>query len=84
MKKPELMTPNGRPEDFSILFVKDSCTVMAIYDAIEESVTGTDLVEKLNRLRLFSRFSLERETPEYVRLITTDCFGNTHYFKAWK
>ena len=84
MKNPELMNENGVSESLSIMFHKDNCTVIAIQDATEESVTGSDLVEKLNKLRLFSRFSLDRETAEYARLITIDCFGNTHYFKAWK
>ena len=84
MKNPELMTENGIPENLSILFMKDNCTVIAIQDATEECVTGTELVEKLNKLRLFSRFSLDRETAEYARLITIDCWGNTHYLKAWK
>ena len=39
--------------------------MIAIQDATEESVTGADLVEKLNKLRLFSRFQLDRETKNY-------------------
>ncbi|MBR1658180.1 MAG: hypothetical protein IJ697_06915 [Synergistaceae bacterium] len=66
------------------MFHKDNCNVVAIQDATEDSVTGSELVENLNKLRLFSRFRLDRETNEYARLITTDCWGNTHYFKAWK
>ncbi|MBR1437274.1 MAG: hypothetical protein IJ587_01935 [Synergistaceae bacterium] len=84
MKNPELLTANGIPEALSIMFHKDNCSVIAIQDATEESVTGSELVENLNKLRLFSRFRLDRETNEYARLITTDCWGNTHYFKAWK
>ena len=84
MKKPELINENGEPESLSIMFHKDNCTVIAIQDATEESVTGADLVEKLNKLRLFSRFSLDRETAEYARLVTVDCWGKTHFFKAWK
>ena len=84
MKNPELLTANGIPEALSIMFHKDNCNVVAIQDATEDSVTGSELVENLNKLRLFSRFRLDRETNEYARLITTDCWGNTHYFKAWK
>ena len=84
MKNPELLTQNGEPENLSILFMKDNCTVIAILDATEESVTGSELVTNLNALRLFSKFSLDRETSEYARLVTVDCWGNTHYFKAWK
>ena len=85
MKNPEIMDANGTPESLSIMFHKDNCSVIAIQDATEDSVTGPDLVANLNRLRLFSRFQLDRETNEYARLITTDCWGKTHYFlRAWK
>lgn len=84
MKNPELITANGLKEELSIMFHKDNCNVIEILDATEDSVTGLELVENLNKLRLFSRFRLDRETAEYARLITIDCFGNTHYFKAWK
>lgn len=84
MKNPEIMDANGVPESLSIMFHKDNCSVIAIQDATEDSVTGPDLVANLNRLRLFSRFQLDRETNEYARLITTDCWGKTHYFRAWK
>ena len=84
MKNPELMTENGSPENLSILFTKDNCTVIAIQDATEESITGAELAEKLNKLRLLSKFYLDRETVDYARLVTVDCFGVTHYFKAWK
>ncbi len=84
MKNPEIMNANGIPESLSIMFHRENCSVIAIQDATEDSVTGSDLVSNLNRLRLFSRFQLDRETNEYARLITTDCWGNTHYFRAWK
>lgn len=84
MKKPEIMDRNGNPENLSIMFHKDNCSVIAILDATEDSTTGAELAEKLNNLRLFSRFRLDRETHEYARLITTDSWGNTHYFRAWK
>ena len=84
MKNPEIMDANGVAESLSIMLHKDNCSVISIQDAVEESVTGADLVLKLNSLRLFSRFQLDRETPEYARLITTDCWGKTHYFRAWK
>lgn len=60
MKNPELLTEDGICESFLILFKKENCNVMAIQDAVEESVTGVDLVNRLNALKLFSRFSLDR------------------------
>ncbi len=84
MKNPELFSANGVPEPMSIMYHKNNCTVIAIQDATEDSITGEELVANINKLRLFSRFTLDRETVEYARLITVDCFGETHYFKAYK
>ena len=84
MKNPELITENGSPENLTVLYFKDNCSVIAIQDAIEDSATGGELAANLNKLKLFSKFALDRETPEYARLKTTDCFGNKHYLKAFK
>ena len=84
MRNPEVMDERGDPEHLSGLFYKDNSTVIAIQDATEESVTGSDLAANLNKLRLIGRFSVNRETAEYARLIMTDPFGRTHYFRAWK
>lgn len=84
MKNPVLFTEDGVKENLSSLYHKDNCTVIKIMDATEESTTGAELVDSLNRLTLFSRFTLDRETSEYSRLVTIDCFGNRHYFMAEK
>ena len=84
MKNPQLITEDGVQENLSSLYHRDNCTVFKIYDAVEESTEGEELALRLNRLKLFSKFTLDRETSEYVRLITTDCFGNKHYLKAEK
>ena len=84
MKKPELFTRDGTLESLSTMFYKDNCSVVDIQDAVEESSSGSDLAGRLNALKLFNKFQIDRETPEYVRLITVDCWGNTHYLKAWK
>lgn len=84
MKKPELITEDGIMENLASLYFKDNCSVIKIQDTVEESKTGEELALSLNKLKLFSKFTLDRETSEYARLVTTDCFGNRHYFKAWK
>ena len=84
MRNPELITEDGVRENLSSLYHRDNCSVIKIQDTVEESATGDELVGKLNSLKLFSRFTLDRETPEYARLVTTDCFGNRHYFLAEK
>ena len=84
MKNPELITEDGITENLASLYFKDNCSVIKIQDTVEESETGEELALSLNKLKLFSKFTLDRETSEYARLVTTDCFGNRHYFKAWK
>lgn len=84
MRNPELFTTDGEAESLTNLYLGDNCSVMAIYDAAEDSSTGAELVRKMNTLKLFSKFTLDRETDEYVRLVTTDCFGKRHYLKARK
>ena len=84
MKNPELFSENGSREDLTMLFLRYNCSVMEIQDVIEDSESGAELTAKMNKLKLFSKFTLDRETPEYVRLKTTDCFDNTYYLKAYK
>ena len=84
MNNPVLITEDGVNEKLSSLYHKDNCTVIKIIDVAEESSTGAELADNLNRLTLFSRFTLDRETDKYARLVTTDCFGNRHYFIAEK
>ena len=50
MKNPELMNENGMPENLAIMFHKDNCSVITIQDVTEDSITGEELVENLNKL----------------------------------
>ncbi len=84
MRNPALFTGDGVKEAFSNLYYRGNCNVMAIQDAVEDSNTGEELATKLNSLKLFSKFTVDRETSEYARLITIDCFGNRHYLRAEK
>lgn len=56
---------------------------MAICDVVENSETAEDLMNGLNKLNLFEKFSIDRVTKKYVRLKSIDHFGNVHYFKAY-
>ncbi len=84
MKNPVLILGDGKEESLTDLYHGDNCNIFAINDAVEDSTTGAELEKRLNALKLFSKFSLERETNEYVRLATIDCFGKKHYFRAEK
>ena len=84
MKNPTLLTSNGIRESLMNIVFHGECNVTDIQDAVEDSKTGAELVRKLNTLRPFDQFRLDRETKEYARLVSVDCWGNKHYFKAYK
>ncbi len=84
MRNPELMTADGINENLTSLYFKDNCSVIKILDAVEESNTSEELAANLNKLKLFSKFTPDRETAEYARVLTVDAFGNRHYLKAEK
>ena len=84
MKNPILTTANGIRLSIADMYYRNECSVPAIMDAVEDSVTGTELVNRLNKLKLLEKYHLDRETPAYTRLTATDCFGNKHYFRAEK
>jgi hypothetical protein len=84
MKNPELMTIHGVKESLSVLYNNDNCNVIKIYDTIEDSNTKEELVASLNKLKLLNKFNFDRETQEYIRLVTTDYLGNRHYLVVKK
>ena len=84
MRNPELMTVHGVGESLSVLYNNDNCNVITILDTIEDASSSSELVTKLNSLKLLNKFTLDRENSEYVRLVTTDYLGNRHYLKAQK
>ena len=84
MRNPELITADGVNENLASLYFKNNCSVIKIIDAVEESSTGEELAANLNKLKLFSKFTPDRETAEYARVLTVDAFGNQHYLKAEK
>ena len=61
----------------------DFDNVEHLHDAIEDSTNARELVKNVNSVARFLRFSIDRETSEYVRLIAKDVWGNIRYIKAW-
>ena len=84
MKNPELINILGVKENISSLFNSNNCNFFLFQDTVEDSNSGEELTANINKLKLFSKFALDRETKEYARLVTTDCFGNVHYLIASK
>lgn len=84
MKNAVLKTSNGIRESLSNLWYGEECSVVQIEDAVEDSRTGAELVNRLNNLKLFRKFTLDRETDTKVRLKNIDSLGNVSYFEAEK
>lgn len=84
MKNPVLKTSNGIREALSNLWYDNECSIAHIEDAVEESKTGEELKNRLNGLKLFCKFTLDKETDTRVRLKSVDRFGNVSYFEATK
>ena len=83
MKELKLYTATGIPEALSNIFGRGS-TVADLRDAAEDSCTGNELLNRLRALDLFGTYTLDRETPEYVRIKVTDRCGNVSYLEAQK
>jgi IS30 family transposase len=84
MKNAVLKTSNGIRESLSNLWFRDECSIAQIEDVVEDSRTGAELSSRLNNLKLFRKFTLDRETDTKVRLKSVDSFGNVSYFEAEK
>ena len=84
MKNPVLKTSNGIREAMSNLWYSNECSIVEIEDIVEDSTNGTELMNGLNSLNLFRKFTLDRETDKKVRLKSIDGLGNVSYFEAIK
>lgn len=67
----------------SNLYSGKRCSVVQILDAVEDSKTAEELVDRLNSFDILEKFTIDRTTNEYVRLKSWDSFGALHYFKAY-
>lgn len=83
MRKATLRTSHGMPEAMSNLCGYRR-SIVEIEDVVEDSKNGIELVNGLNSLKLYRKFTLDRETDTKVRLKAVDCFGNVSYFEALK
>lgn len=84
MKNPTLRTSTGISEALCNLWYENRCSIVEIEDVVEDSMSGIELMNGLNKLNLFDKFTLDRETDKKVRLKCVDAFGNSHYFEATK
>ena len=79
MRKAKFFNKSNIPLAWS----NDFDNVEHLHDAIEDSTNARELVKNVNSVATYLRFSIDRETSEYVRLIAKDVWGNIRYIKAW-
>lgn len=82
MKNPRMKTSRGIA--LALSNICDTCSVTDIEDAVADSRSGAELVSRLNRLDIFNKFTLDRETDSMVRLKCVDYCGNVDYLEATK
>ena len=82
MKNPIMKTSRG--VRLALSNICNTCSITDVEDAIADSRSGAELVSKLNRLGIFDKFTLDRETDSMVRLKCVDYCGNVEYLEATK
>lgn len=79
--KIKLYKANGIPESLSNLWYRDDSSVVEIMDAIENASDSKDLLNRIQRMNLLRKFTLDRENDKRIRFKCTDCWGNVSYFE---
>lgn len=62
-------------------FPKDIADI-DIRDAVEDATSAEEMVYNLNKLKPYNKFTIDRVTHDYVRVVSVDKLGNKTYIKA--
>ena len=76
-----LFTANGIPEALSNLWYGSDSAVVEIRDAVEDAKNGKDLLNRIQKMKLLRKFTLDRENEKHIRFKGTDCWGNVSYLE---
>ena len=79
--KINLYLANGIPEALSNLWYGSDSSVVEIRDAVEDAKNGKDLLNRIQKMKLLRKFTLDRETEKRIRFKGTDCWGNISYLE---
>ena len=52
-----------------------------IRDAVEDAKNGKDLLNRIQKMKLLRKFTLDRENDKRIRFKGTDCWGNVSYLE---
>lgn len=79
--KINLYLANGIPEALSNLWYGSDSSVVEIRDAVEDAKNGKDLLNRIQKMKLLRKFTLDRENDKRIRFKGTDCWGNVSYLE---
>ena len=79
--KINLYLANGIPEALSNLWYGSDSAVVEIRDAVEDAKNGKDLLNRIQKMKLLRKFTLDRENESRIRFKGTDCWGNVSYLE---
>lgn len=74
--KISLYLANGIPEALSNLWYGSDSAVVEIRDAVEDAKNGKDLLNRIQKMKLLRKFTLDRENDKRIRFKGTDCWDN--------
>ena len=80
--KIKLYKANGIPGSLSNLRRSNGSSVVEIEDAVEDASDSNDLLNRIKKLNLLRKFTLDRENDKRIRFKCTDCWGNVSYFEV--
>ena len=66
--KINLYLANGIPEALSNLWYGSDSTVVEIRDAVEDAKNGKDLLNRIQKMKLLRKFTIDRENEKRIRL----------------
>lgn len=80
--KIKLYKANGIPESLSNLWYRNNSSVVEIEDAVEDASDSNDLLNRIKKLNLLRKFTLDRENDKRIRFKSIDCWGNVSYLEV--
>lgn len=79
--KINLYLDNGVPEALSNLWYGTDSSVVEIRDAVEDAKNCKDLLNRIQKMKLLRKFTLDRENEKRIRFKGADFCGNISYLE---
>ena len=79
--KINLYLDNGIPEALSNLWYGTDSSVMEIRDAVEDAKNSKELLNRIQKMKLLRKFTIDRENEKRIRFKGMDFCGNISYLE---